>query len=85
MEGRLWDTRVIPQKGKGEILTHVRNYPMISQPFVPNFYLYYSNKLIVVTKSYKYYFVQTSGSNPLEWNMKVPIPLSPTEIKGRKR
>jgi hypothetical protein len=46
----------------------------ITEPFVPSFYLYYSNKFIVVTRSYEIYFLQTSGSNPLEWNMKVPIP-----------
>ena len=39
----------------------------------------YPNKFIVVTKSYIIYFLRPSGSNPLERNMKVPIPEPPTK------
>ena len=39
----------------------------------------YPNKFIVVTKSYIIYFLRPTGSNPLERNMKVPIPEPPTK------
>jgi hypothetical protein len=82
----------MPQK---IVLSVAKNHPFVNIPGSANylgfcgnylsFYLliFYSNKFIVVTKSYKYYFLQTSGSSPREW--KSLFPKSLTEIKGEKR